>query len=143
MTTDAPIAVPAPASDPDSLPYWEGLKRHQILFQQCTDCARIQWPPMPACGTCQCTDLAQVESPGVGSVYSWIVVHRPFLPEFATEVPYTLATIDFDEGPRMVARIENPPPDFGGRVEPRFHDHPDWTELRFAISDSPTDSEGA
>ena len=48
-----------------------------------------------------------------------------------------LATIDFDEGGRTVGRlVGTDKPAFGMRVSAVFHDHADWTELRFQPSTS-------
>ena len=45
----------------------------------------------------------------------------------------TIATVELDEGPRLVARLEDGPdrPVIGSAVEAVFHNHPDWTELSF------------
>ena len=69
---------------------------------------------------------------GRGTLYSWIVVHRAFAPEFASQVPYTLATVTLDEGCRVVGRLASGTPAFDARVRSVFHDHKDWTEWRFA-----------
>ena len=34
-----------------------------------------------------------------------MVVHRAFDPAFASEVPYTILTVDLDEGARVVGRL--------------------------------------
>jgi uncharacterized OB-fold protein len=47
-------------------------------------------------------------------------------------VPYTVATVDLEEGARVFGRLEGPEPSApGGPVVARFVDHPEWTELRF------------
>jgi uncharacterized OB-fold protein len=87
---------------------------------------------MPSCPYCAARECSVQTTSGKGSVYSWIVVHRAFDPAFASEVPYTLASIDLAEGGRVVARLEGAAaPRFGMQVQAVFLDHPEWTELRF------------
>ena len=42
---------------------------------------------------------------GQGMVYSWVVTHHPFHPSIEADVPYTVATVELAEGPRMYARL--------------------------------------
>lgn len=120
-----------PETDPDTEFYWEGLRQHRLLLQCCRDCGRHRFPPMPSCPYCSCIQSSVVQSKGQGTVYSWIVVRKPWNPEFAARIPYTIATIDLTEGVRVVACLENIEPRPGLRVTARFHDHDSWTELRF------------
>lgn len=124
----------APKDDIDSKFYWDGLRRHVLLVQSCTDCRRIRFPPMPCCPFCSSPRFEVVQASGRGRVYSWIVVRRAFDAAFIDQVPYVLATIDLEEGARLVGRIDGEQEvDFGAAVSAIFFDHPDWTELRFKI----------
>ena len=130
---DVSVQPAAPVADLDSRFHWDGLRQHDVLLQCCEDCRRFRFPPMPTCPYCASTD-AQVQAvDGEGVIYSWIVVYRAFAPEFASQVPYTLVTVTLDQGCRIVGRLETGEPAFGMRVQPVFHDHADWTELRFRI----------
>jgi uncharacterized OB-fold protein len=42
---------------------------------------------------------------GQGTIYSWIVVHHPVDKRLAGEVPFTVALVELEEGPRMVGRL--------------------------------------
>lgn len=128
-------AIPAPRADQDSAFFWEGLKEHRLLVQSCTDCGRRRFPPMPSCPYCASRGFEICESSGVGTVYSWIVVHMALDSDFADEVPYTLATIDLDDGGRVVARLEAQasPVRPGLKVQASFFDHEAWTEIRFEV----------
>jgi hypothetical protein len=128
--TDTPSPA-APAADLDSRFHWEGLAAHRVLLQCCGECGRLRFPAMPTCPYCACPESEVRQVAGEGTIYSWIVVHRAFAPEFASQVPYTLVTVTLDEGCRIVGRLQSGTPAFGARVHPVFHDHPEWTELRF------------
>jgi uncharacterized OB-fold protein len=121
-----------PEPDFDSAPFWHALREHRTVLQQCAVCARYRFPAMPTCPYCVASEHTWRELSGQGRIYSWIVVRQAFWPEFASEVPYALATVDLDEGVRVVARMDDiDVPAFDLRVEASYVDHPDWTELRF------------
>jgi len=46
---------------------------------------------------------------GRGTVYASTVVHRPADESFAAEVPYVVALVDLEEGPRLMTRIVDCP----------------------------------
>lgn len=136
--TDTPVAVhpPAPQADADSTFYWEGLRRHRFLLQECTACSRRRFPPMPSCPYCSEVGFKIIEASGRGTVYSWITVHRAFNPVFAADIPYTVLTVDTEEGARVAVRLDGDSAGIGaGRtVELAFIEHPDWTEPRFRLA---------
>jgi hypothetical protein len=41
----------------------------------------------------------------LGTVYSFTIVHHPPNPELADLVPYVVALIELDEGPRLVSNV--------------------------------------
>ena len=121
-----------PLPDEESTFYWEGLREHRVLVQQCAACRLHRFPPMPACPHCGAPGGDVVELDGTGTVYSWIVVHRAFNPAFAHDAPYTVATVQLASGCRTVARVESSGPlTVGDALEAAYVDHDGWTELRF------------
>ncbi len=125
----------APLPDEESAPFWEGLARGRVVLQGCDSCGRRRFPRMPACPYCGAPGGPDVESPGTGTVYSWVRVERALTPAMAGQVPYCIATVDLDGGGRIQGRLQ---PASAGRiglaVEPLFVAHEDWTELRFQPS---------
>ncbi|SFA75867.1 hypothetical protein SAMN05192575_101226 [Nocardioides alpinus] len=75
---------------------------------------------------------------GVGTVYSFIVLHRTFHPAFEADLPFAIAVVDLEDGPRIAARIEGPPEavSIGMRVAATYFDRESWTELRFTAHDN-------
>ena len=61
--------------------------------------------PRCLCPVCWSDQLEWVDAKGTGSVHSFTVIRRASDPAFAPLVPYTVALIDLDEGPRMMANI--------------------------------------
>jgi uncharacterized OB-fold protein len=129
---DAPPR-PSPAVDEESAFYWDGLAEGRLLLQRCDACSTPRFPAMPSCPYCADPATSVFEASGEGAVYSWIVVHRAFHPAFAGDVPYTVAMVDLDEGPRVVAWLQDvgePRP--GLPVTATYVDHPEgFSELRF------------
>lgn len=97
---------PLPVLDHLSTPFWEGCKAHELRLQHCMDCGTVRYPPGPVCTECRSSNTDMIVSAGKASVYSWIVVRHPIPAEiYASEVPYVVAFVDLDEGPRMVTNI--------------------------------------
>jgi uncharacterized OB-fold protein len=46
---------------------------------------------------------------GNGKVFSFVVMHRVYRPAFKDKVPYVVAVIDLDEGPRIISNIVEMP----------------------------------
>jgi uncharacterized OB-fold protein len=42
---------------------------------------------------------------GRGKVFSFVTFHRVYHPAFAKEVPYVVALVELDEGPRLLTNI--------------------------------------
>src|SRR5258706_9537102 len=121
-----------PVADDETRFYWDGLRRGRLLVQRCSGCDRHRFPPMPACPFCGAVDAGVVDVRPSGTVYSWVVVHRPFSGAFADDVPYVVATIELGAGCRILARVDDAPAMSAGLpVEGSFVDHDGWTELRF------------
>jgi uncharacterized OB-fold protein len=102
---------PIPVPSFESNPYWEGLRRHQLLMPRCNACNRYWFPPSTHCPHCTSADFAWTPVSGRGKVFTYVVYHRVFHPGFADEVPYTVALVELEEGPRMISNIVGIPPD--------------------------------
>ena len=50
-------------------------------------------------------NVAWMDASGNGRVHSWTVTHHAFHPGFKADLPYTLVTVDLDEGVRMQAQL--------------------------------------
>jgi uncharacterized protein len=90
--------------DSDTRPFWEATKRSELLIQYCPQCSTYQFYPRVVCKNCL-SDVEWVVSSGKGTVYSFSVVHKAFNPEFKDKVPYIVALISLDEGPRMMTNL--------------------------------------
>jgi uncharacterized protein len=96
---------PVPVPGPDDAPYWQGIAQGVLLIQRCADCGTVRHPPQPRCGHCASAEHHWEAASGLGSVYSFTIVRYPPNPELAEQVPYVVALIELDEGPRLVSNV--------------------------------------
>ena len=123
-----------PTADLESAPWWDGLRRHRVVLQRCEACGRPRFPPMPSCPWCASRRVVTFEATGRGAIYSFATAHQPVSPGYSGPVPYTVATVELEDGPRVLGRVD--PPEgarIGAAVAPAFVDHAGWTELRFRV----------
>jgi len=99
------IEKPLPLTNEDSQEYWEACKRGELRLQKCAGCAHVRFPPAALCPRCLSESFAWEPMSGRGKVYTWIVVHRPQHPAFFEDVPYNVAIVELEEGPRLHSRI--------------------------------------
>lgn len=96
---------PLPTPDEFSGPYWQGCAKHELLIQRCQNCGSYQDFPRGMCYRCSAENLEWVRASGRGTVYSFSTIYRAPTPEFADDVPYTIALIELEEGIRMMSNI--------------------------------------
>lgn len=132
------VLPPTPEIDHDSGFYWDALRSERLMLQKCDACARVRYPPMSHCPYCARDRWNLTDLSGTGTVYSFVVVHQAFNPAFAADVPYVIATVDLDEGPRIAVRADHAAGiDFGQRVRATYVHHDGWSELRVVPDRAP------
>ncbi|WP_417725192.1 Zn-ribbon domain-containing OB-fold protein [Salipiger sp.] len=89
----------------DNKAFWEGARQHKLLIQKCNRCDSVQFPPRHHCIKCWEADLVMVECSGRGRVESYTIVRRAPLAAFRDKVPYPVAAILLEEGPRLMAGV--------------------------------------
>jgi uncharacterized OB-fold protein len=106
---EAEAKKPVPAIMPEAKPFWEAAAQQKLRMQRCNDCRAWIWTPRPACFECGSENLAWSEMSGRGEVYSFTVIRqivgRGSSPAFQKEIPYVVAWVDLEEGPRITTNI--------------------------------------
>ena len=102
-----PDDLPAPAASRETLPWWQAAAAHRLVVQRCADCGHDRHPPGPLCPRCRSTSATWQEVSGCGTVYSYTVVHRAFVPSLADRLPYVVivVTLDDADGVRLVSNL--------------------------------------
>jgi len=90
-------ARPLPQADPDSRPYWEWARKHELRILRCGDCGTFVHFPRPLCWNCQSFNLSWERVSGRGRVYSYVIVHHPAIPSFADQIPYAIVVVELEE----------------------------------------------
>jgi len=126
MTTFPP-AMPLPAITDDTRPFWDGCRRHELVIQRCAECGTFRHLPTPVCWRCRGFTHEWVPVSGRGELFTYAVVHRPFLPDLAPHVPYTVVVVALEDAPgvRVVSNLIGATPEelrIGLPVEVVFED---------------------
>jgi len=90
---------------PVSAPYWAALRAGRLDFQRCRGCGNAWLPPREECPRCLEADWAWETASGRGRVISWVVYHLAPNRTFASRVPYNVAIVELDEGPRLITNL--------------------------------------
>lgn len=99
-------AKPLPVPNVETQPFWDGCRDGKLLIQHCADCGQKHFPPTHFCPKCHSDAQEWVESSGRGRVFSWITVRHPVPRDiYADDVPYVVALVTLDEGPRIATNI--------------------------------------
>lgn len=116
-------AKPLPTLSDDNRPFWQATKKNELRMQQCLDCRHIRYPINHVCPRCLSDKAEWKQLSGRGEVFSYIVFHQVYHPGFAKDVPYNVAMIQLEEGPRMISNVVGVPVDqvkVGDKVEAVF-----------------------
>lgn len=96
------VARPVPRPDVDSRLFWDALRAHRLIVQQCGTCGIHRWPPRSCCPACGSTQEQWIDAVGHGQVLSWTVVHHASSSAFAADVPYSVALVQLTDLPSVV-----------------------------------------
>ena len=94
----------APRPTPETMHFWEGTKKHQLLLQRCRDSGKTYFPPRPVSPGDGSTNIEIIEAKGRARLVSYMINHRQH-PSFKS--PYAIAVVQLEEGPFMMTNIVN------------------------------------
>ena len=124
----AGLPAPAPQSDGLDAPYWEAVRRHELVVQRCRSCGNWQWGPEWICHRCLSFDLGWERVEPRGRIFSWERVWHPVHPALAEQGPYLVVLVELPHAGmvRMVGNLLGDPErpvQIGAAVEACFEDH--------------------
>jgi uncharacterized OB-fold protein len=94
---------PLPDPDPDTQPFWDACRKHEVRAQQCTHCLSFRWPPQTVCPRCYSREYDWTLLKPAGVVRSFSVVHHVTVAAFRPDVPYIHARVTIDgTGSRVI-----------------------------------------
>lgn len=96
-----------PQPDMETEEWWNAVKRHELVIQRCRDCQTLRHPPQATCPNCHSENREWVKVSGRGSLYTYIIVHQPVLPQWREDAPYNIVQVALEEAPyiRIVGNV--------------------------------------
>lgn len=98
-------AIDLPEPGPLLRAYRDALAAGRLIFQRCRACGNAWLPPRDACPACLAPEPAWEDASGRGTLVSWVVYHRAYHPAFSDRLPYNVAVVELEEGPRVITNI--------------------------------------
>jgi uncharacterized OB-fold protein len=86
--------------DPLTASFFAGAALGELRIPRCDTCDAYVWYPQDVCPADR-GPLTWTPVSGRGSLFTWAVVERAFLPAFADRVPFVTALVALDEDPSV------------------------------------------
>ena len=133
-----------PDVTPLDAPFWDALRRHELVVQRCDECGQRRFVPSERCHRCASPSATWTPVSGGATVYTYSVVHRAPTPAYQADAPYAIAYVELVEGPRMPTRlveVDTDAVEIGMPVEVVFEDVDDGLTLYRFRPKAPTQEE--
>lgn len=98
-------AKPVPVPSPETAPFWEAAREHRLTLPKCEECGKVRFPPSGHCPACGGAAHEWVALSGRGRVFSFVTYHRLYHKGWEGELPYVVAVIELEEGPRLLSTL--------------------------------------
>ncbi len=108
---------------PEADELFAAAMEHRLVLPRCARCRTFRFPPRLRCPECGALDTEWMQASGKGTVYSYAVVHQKLHPAFDALIPYAVALVTLEEGPRMLTLLIDTDPAavaIGAQVEVAF-----------------------
>ncbi|MEU4837765.1 Zn-ribbon domain-containing OB-fold protein [Nocardia testacea] len=102
MTAPSSPAKPLPRADGVTAPYWAAARERRLHLQFCRGCDRFVHLPAAFCPRCASADLGWRDVSGLGTLYSYTVMHDAPAPGFAGSLPYLVGIAELAEQPGLL-----------------------------------------
>jgi uncharacterized protein len=138
---------PIPRTEGPAARYWEAAREGRLELQRCRDCRHWIHFTELRCPRCGSNDLGFEPAAGEGTVETFTVVHRVFVPGFENDAPYAVGWVLLDEQPglRVFADFVDVPADrlrIGLRVSACFTEREGWGRMLSFTSTPERDNPG-
>jgi|SRR3989338_5508341 len=87
------------------IPAWRNTKKgYCIMGSKCANCSELFYPEKKKCPKCESNEMEDYKFNGAGQIYSYSTIHQAPA-GMERQVPYAVAIINLDEGPKITAQI--------------------------------------
>jgi hypothetical protein len=88
--------------------FWREIQqRYNLIANKCGSCERVYFPPRESCPYCRRESMGKMDTlqlSGKGEIVTYTIIHVG--PDaFEEQVPYPVAIIQLEEGPKITAQI--------------------------------------
>ena len=97
---------PLPAITDENREFWSGAKHGKLRMQKCGGCGHVRYPISHVCPQCLSCDFAWADLSGRGEVFSYVVFYQVYNKAFEKDIPYNVALVQLEEGPRMTLCVK-------------------------------------
>jgi uncharacterized OB-fold protein len=88
--------------------FWREIpQRYNLIGNKCGNCGKVFFPPRESCPECRRKSMGKMEKcklSGKGEIVTYTIIHVGS-EHFEDKVPYPIAVIELEEGPRITAEI--------------------------------------
>ena len=100
---------PEPEIDERNHEFWTALEEGVLKYQRCLSCDNAWLPIRSECPRCLEANWTMIPSSGRGRLVSWVVYRTSYHPYFEDKLPYAVAVVELEEGPRLIASMVDEP----------------------------------
>lgn len=105
MSEKGKSGKPVPRIDEESKGFWEACQRRELYVQRCRACGALRHYPRALCPPCLSEQIDWVRCSGRGVVYTFTITYQNQAAGFRDALPYVLASVELEEGVRMLTNI--------------------------------------
>ena len=105
LVTAAAGVLGRPAGDDDLAELRRRFATGVVAVLRCDACGHLRMPGARRCPECLALGGSWQEDAGGATIWSFAVYHRAFSPGFAAVVPYVVALVELDSGPRTITNV--------------------------------------
>lgn len=102
---DFPTRADIPTIDDETRPFWEAAREGRFLIARCGNCGRPHHYPRPFCPFCWSENVDWEDASGRATLYTYSTVFVNDRPPFNDRLPYVVAVVDLEEGPRVMTNL--------------------------------------
>jgi uncharacterized OB-fold protein len=96
---------PVPEVDAESRPFFSAALHEQLALPRCSDCRSFLGLTSNVCTECLSENVEWAVVSGRGTLFSFGIMHQKYHPGFANDIPYNIAIVELEEGPRLQTNI--------------------------------------
>lgn len=105
MSESQTAPKPIPEADERSEPFFRAGMSNEFVLMKCSSCNAYRLPAFGNCDSCLSPDYTWEPGSGKGTVRTFAIMHQRYHPGFAPELPYNIAIVELEEGPRVTTNL--------------------------------------